>query len=437
MLENYSPAVQKALKKIKADVGDRINISKKGEVYEGILMPRIELGDRNCITIKLDSGYNAGVKFETGVKMAKIKVSKKEEPQKIELTFNKNKPPITIIATGGTIASRVEYKTGGVKAIEKPEELLMNIPELQDLAHIKFIAPFRKMSEDMVADDWKALAKLAAKELNSGSNVIITHGTDTLHYTAAALSFMIKGNRPVVLVGAQRSPDRGSSDAATNLVCAIYAALSDIGEVGICMHGSMNDDFCTFNRGTRVRKMHTSRRDTFRALEDEPMAKIWTNGKIDKSDCKKRVNDKVEVDDKFEEKVALIKVYPGSEPDVLNYYVKKGYKGFVIEGTGFGHVPTKAKKSWIETIKKLTMKGIPVVVTAQTLFGRVNTNVYENLRILYHEANAIPGEDMIPEVAYVKLGWVLGHTKNFNKVKDMMLTNYAGEFTSRSKIRGE
>ncbi len=438
MLENYSLPIQKALKKIKADVGDRIKVSKKGETYEGLIMPRIKLGDTNCIVLKMDSGYNTGVKFETGVKMSKVKSSENKKEKPIQLKYDKNKPPITIIATGGTITSKVEYKTGGVITIEKPEELLKSYPELQELANIKFVTPFRKMSEDMNYKDWQIIARTVAQELNSGRGVIITHGTDTLHYTAAALSFMIKGNKPVVITGAQRSPDRGSSDAATNLICSIYAALSDLGEVGICMHGSMNDDFCSFNRGVRVRKMHTSRRDTFRTLIDDPIAKVWTNGKIEKIDVRRKRDDtEVEVDDKFEERVALIKVYPGSYPDILDYYVKKGYKGFVLEGTGFGHVPTQSKNSWIETIQKITKKGIPIVITSQTLFGRVNTKVYANLRILFHESGAIPAEDMLPEVAYIKLGWVLGHTKDIKKVREMMLTNIVGEFTDRSKIRGD
>ncbi len=438
MLENYSLGIQKSLKKINANVGDRIKLIKKGESYEGLVMPRIKLGDKNSIVLKLDSGYNIGVKFETGVKMSKLKVPKKEKSKPLELKFDKNKPPLTIIATGGTITSKVEYETGGVITIENPEELLRNYPELQELANIKFVTPFIKMSEDMDYKDWQKLAKVVEQELNSGRSVIITHGTDTLHYTAAVLSFMVKGNRPIVLTAAQRSPDRGSSDAATNLVCSVYAALSDLTGVGICMHGSMNDDFCSFNRGTRVRKMHTTRRDTFKTFEDEPIAKIWTNGKIEKNDAKKRTDEKVELDDKFEEKVALIKVYPGSDSEILNYYVKKGYKGFVLEGLGLGHVPTDlSKKSWLDNIKKLTKKGIPVFVAAQTLYGRINTDVYTNLRKLYHEAGAISGEDMLPEVAYVKLGWVLGHTKDFSKIKEMMLTSIAGEITDRSKIKRE
>jgi len=258
-----------------------------------------------------------------------------------------------------------------------------------------------------------------------------------LHYTSAVLSFMLKNlSKPVVIVGSQRSSDRGSSDTFMNLICSAYASISDIAEVGVCMHATTNDDYCYFTRGTKVRKMHSTRRDAFRSINEMPIAKIWSNGKIEilNNNYKRRSDEKVVADVKFEPKVALLKSYPGSEPDILEFLVKKGYKGFVIEGTGMGHVPTNADKSWIPVIKKLIKDGIPVVIAPQTIYGRINTDVYSNLRILYHEAKAIPSEDMLPEVAYLKLGYVLGHTKDLEKVRELMLTNMVGEITKRSEI---
>ena len=447
MLENYSKQIQKSLKKIK--IGDRISITKNKKTYEGLLMPRTELGDLNCIVLKLDSGYNIGIRHEKGVKVEK---SKKAEPKEIkeelkfemekeklkELKFDTKKPKVALIMTGGTIISRVDYRTGGVYALEKPEELLTNVPELKNIVFIEDIKiPFKKMSEDLDYKDWQTLAELTARELNKNEGVIITHGTDTLHYTSAALSFMLKNlYRPVVLTGSQRSSDRGSSDAFMNLICSAYAAISNIAEVGTCMHGSTDDQYCHFIRGTKVRKLHTTRRDAFRSINEMPLAKIWLDGKIDvlNNNYKKRSDERVVADTKFEPKVALLKAYPGSEPEILEFLAKKGYKGFVIEGTGMGHVPTSAEKSWIPAIKKLIKDGIPVVIAPQTIYGRINPDVYTNLRILYHEAKAIPAEDMLPEAAYVKLGWILGHTKDLEEIRKMMLTNMAGEITERSEI---
>lgn len=447
MLNNYSVQVQKALKDVK--IGNRISITKSNKAYEGLLMPRSELGDRNCIVLKLDSGYNIGIRHEKGLKIEK---SKKPEPKEIkeefkfetekekikEIKFDPKKPKVALIMTGGTIVSRVDYRTGGVSALERPEELLTNIPELKNIVFIDDIkVPFKKMSEDFNYKDWQVLAELVAKELNKNEGVIITHGTDTLHYTSAALSFMLKNlYKPVVLTGSQKSSDRGSSDAFMNIICSAYAAISNIAEVGVCMHATTDDQYCYFIRGTKVRKMHSTRRDAFRSINEMPLAKFWSDGKIDilNKNYKTRKDEKVVVDIKFEPKVALLKAYPGSDPEILEILAKKGYKGFVIEGTGMGHVPTEAEKSWIPAIKKLIKDGIPVVIAPQTIYGRINTDVYTNLRVLYHEAKAIPAEDMLPETSYVKLGWILGHTKDLEEIRKMMLTNIAGEITARSEI---
>ncbi|NIO23136.1 MAG: Glu-tRNA(Gln) amidotransferase subunit GatD [Candidatus Aenigmarchaeota archaeon] len=437
------------LRRKKIRIGDHVLIEKSRKRYFGMLMPKPEFGDPGTIVIKLDNGYNVG--FD--VKGLKISKAKFEEPESVEeemryelgktsksllkVDFDPRKPKVALISTGGTIISRVDYRTGGVYAVENPKELLHNVPELSKIVNLKMSNPLNKMSEDFDPSDWVSLAKHVARELNSGKKgVIITHGTDTLHYTSAALSFFLKGLRkPVVLVGAQRSSDRGSSDAGMNLVCASHAALSNIGEVGICMHGSTNDDYCLFIRGTHARKMDSERRDAFRSINEYPLAEVWPDGRIEMKNRnykKRKDNTKVKVDSKFEPKIAILKVYPGADPDVINYYVSKSYKGFVIEATGLGHVPTNGKNEWISTIKKHTANGIPFVTTLQTIYGRINTNVYTNLRILYRDAGAIPGDNMLTEVAFVKLGWILGHTKNMEEIKRMISTNYAGEITKRT-----
>jgi len=148
----------------------------------------------------------------------------------------------------------------------------------------------------------------------------------------------------------------------------------------------------------------------------------------------RRTDDNVIVDTKIEEKVALIKAYPGSSPEIIDFFIDKGYKGIVIEGTGFGHVPTETRdkaKSWIPHIQRAREENIFVIMTSQTIFGRTNPFVYSNARRLY-DLGVIYVEDMIPEVAYVKLMWVLGHTKDYKEVKRLMLTSLAGEIKPRS-----
>jgi len=408
-------------------------------------MPRIELGDQSSLVLKLKNGYNVGIRFEKGLRIKKIGPAVKFGLiPKLTIKHRPGLPSVSLIATGGTIGTHVDYKTGGVYMCRKPEEILATTPELQNIVNLKSLhRPFTVASEDMTYKHWQTLAEMAAKELKRCDGVIITHGTDCLHYTAAALSFMLKDlTKPVVITGAQRSPDRGSFDGKMNLICSGYfAGHSPIGEVAVVMHGSTNDDFCYAHRGTKVRKLHTSRRDAFRSVNDLPLAKIWPNGNIEVMNVNhvKRDRKKVKVDLRFEPRTALVKVYPNSDPSVIDWYIEKGYRGIVIEATGLGHVPTgesgseEANKvmSWIPFVKKAVDKGIVVVVTSQCLYGRTHPFVYRNLRLL-GEAGAIFGEDMLPEVAYVKLGCLLGQNKNSERVKELMLTNLAGEITKET-----
>lgn len=438
----YSKKIQNVLKKKGIKEGDRIIVGD----YEGLLMPSPDVtGSPDHVVLKLDNGYNVGIKYEKGLRIEKSrrpepKMVKEEYEREVEehhirkLEEKKDHPTVTVLSVGGTIASKVDYRTGAVSAAMTAKDLVAQVPELLDIAHIEVETLFEVMSEDMGPEHWVKIAKEVGKQLGKSDGVVITHGTDTMHYTSAALSFMLRGlNKPVVLTGAQRSSDRGSSDAFLNLICSVHSARSDVAEVTVCMHGEPDDSYCFLMRGTKVRKMHATMRNTFRPINDYPIAKVWPDGKMEfiKNDYHRRGKDKLEIDAKFEEKVALLKVYPGSEPKLVNWLVKQGFKGIVIEGTGLGHVPTKAKKSWIPSIKKAVESGVPVVVATQTLYGRVNPNVYSNLRVLYYEAGAIPAMDMLPETTYVKLGWVLAHTKSLKHVREMMLTNYAGEFNER------
>lgn len=447
----YSGKVETLLKRKKARVGDRILLRSGNRSYEGLLMPKTGAGDPDSIVIKLDSGYNIGLKLDSKLSVERSRTKEPDATEEeeefelgrisdklIKLKFDPKKPPISLVATGGTIASRVDYRTGGVNMQMDPREFLHNVPELAGIVNLKNVSnPFNMASEDMNHTYWQEIARDVARRLNSGDKgVIVTHGTDFLHYTAAALSFFLRNlTKPVVLVGAQRSTDRGSSDGGMNLICASHIAKGEIAEVGICMHGKTDDDYCLFSRGTHVRKMDTQRRDAFRPINEYPLAQVWPDGRMktmNRNHKKRNDRQKVKLDIRFEPKVAILKAYPGSDPSIIDYLVSKRYRGFVIEACGLGHVPTNGKGSWIPTIKKHVKDGIPFITAPQTIYGRIHTNVYTNLRILYKETGAIPGGDMLTEVAYIKLGWVLGHTKDPEKVKEMMLTNYAGEITGRS-----
>jgi len=413
--------------------GDSVRLVTIKEELEGTIL---ESSEPEIILIKLKSGYNIGIKKEDIKDICLVK--EKEEPElKIEFKEKKNLPYVDIIITGGTISSRVDYKTGAVKWLTQPQELFKFYPEIFEIVNIRKIkVPFMKASENMSSDDWQVIAKECEESLNNEDvkGVIVTHGTDFLHYTASALSFFLQNlNKPVVLTYAQRSSDRASSDAALNLKCSAYAAVSDIAEVMLVGHATINDDFCYAMPGTKVRKLHTSRRDAFKVVNSKPFAKIFPDGKIEllSQHNQRDNNKKTKLDAVFNDKVAMLKITPGQNPDILDCYLKEN-QGIILEVSGLGHVPMseEAKYSWLPKIKKARDHGVTICASPQTIFGRLNPLVYSPGRSLM-KAGVIFLEDMLSETAFVKLGWVLAHKEWKSKVKEKMLQPFAREISDR------
>ncbi len=420
------------MKKTNANPGDFVEVHLTKHIYEGILLESSE-SENGIVLLKLDSGYNIGLNKKDILEI-KVKRRSREEEGKLEIKRDREKPNIAMIITGGTIAARLNPKKGGVDWLDTPESLFRFYPGIFDRVNVVRVeVPFTKASEDMDFKDWQKLARVAQKLLNDSNikGIIITHGTDFLHYTSAALSFFLKDlNKPVVLTYSQRSIDRASSDANLNLQCSALAAISDIAEVMLVGHASTNDDYCYAMPGTKTRKLHTSRRDAFKVVNASPFARIFPDRIERISDYNIRKKGKVKLDLKFEEKVALIKIYPGQDPGILDYYKGKGYKGIVLEMSGLGHAPTKrSRNSWIKKLKEVQKKMI-VCAASQTIYGRLDPLVYSNGRELL-ETGIIYLEDMLAETALIKLGWVLGHkewAKSKEKVKEKMLENISGEF---------
>ncbi|MGC8478727.1 MAG: Glu-tRNA(Gln) amidotransferase subunit GatD [Candidatus Micrarchaeia archaeon] len=439
----YSPEVEELLKRNGIKVGDVIRFSSNSMEGEGELMPRSEAGNPSILVIKLKNGYNIGIKA-AGAKIEKIREGESNSASfpTLKLKQGKGLPKVTLIYTGGTIGSKIDYKTGGVYMLLKPEELFYEVPEISGIADISVVNLMSIASEDMSPVEWGIMANAVAKAFEDGSRgVVITHGTDTMHYTSSALSFMLKGlNGPVVLTGAQRSSDRGSSDAFTNLIAATaLAARSNIAEVGICMHASPSDGKFSFLRGTKVRKMHTSRRDAFRPINELPLASVNLGEDIEikyregSYKVTQEKSEKLEVLPNFDSKVAVLKAYPGSDPEIVDHYVEKGYHGIIVEGTGLGHTPVSISHegmSWLPHLKNAVEKGLIVGMTSQCVYGRVNPSVYRNLRLL-SGAGVVYCEDMNVETAYVKLGWLLANFEK-EKARDLLGKNMAGEIKSRS-----
>jgi len=430
--------------------GDKVRVICKDEEIEGILMPS---ENADSVMIKLGSGYNIGIdrkkikeiKVIEALKEAKDRSAEKKK----QAQQNPKLPNITILHTGGTIASKVDYRTGGVSAKFSPEEMEEKFPEIFKLANIKSKLVFQMFSEDMEPEHWQILAREVKKEVEHGAEgVIITHGTDTMQYTANALSFMLENlSKPVILVGAQRSSDRGSSDAGRNIICAVnFIVKSDFAGVAVCMHKRSGDDSCYIHKGVKVRKIHSSRRDAFRSVNVLPLAEVTKEGRIIplNKDYEKKGKNDVVLKDKIEKKVEIVKIHPGFNYEIIKMLEEKGYKGIILEGTGLGHAQvnvldeyTKNHERLLDTIKNTIDKGVVVVMTTQTIFGRVNMNVYSTGRDL-QKAGVISGEDMMPETAFVKLSWLLGNYPNdSNKVKELMTKNLRGEITERTEYEEE
>ncbi len=407
--------------------GDKVALQTKGKLWKG---HALQSHDPEVILLKLSSGYNIGIREREIVDAKILEKGKLIAKGEAEITINKKLRNVAMIITGGTISSRLDPKSGGVISTDK-EEILNIAPEIKEICNIvKIESPFTKWSENMSFSDWKKLAEVCEESLNDENidGIIITHGTDFLHYTASALSYFLgKINKPVALTYSQRSIDRGSTDANLNLICAARYAVSDIAEVALIGHKNINDNVCIAMPGTKVRKMHTSRRDAFKIINAEPIAEI-TPEKIEiLREFDARNDKKIKLDTKFSDKVALIQIYPGQDASILEYYEKEGYKGIILEVTGIGQVPAQDSKSnWLPKIKKAIENGMIICATPQTINGRLNPNVYSAGRDL-QKTGIIFLEDMLPETALVKLGWVLGH-KSWNK-KEKMLENISREFS--------
>lgn len=436
----YKGIVAEKLLEIGAGIGDRIVIKKKNLVIEGILMPRQELySDKPIIVVKLSNGYNIGVRIDKDT-VIELKEKYKYRSMKIvkKSHMKKNLPRLTLISTGGTIISKIDYETGAVRPALDVDEIIEWIPEITDIAFFDAREILSLLSENIEPKHWELMAREVYDEMKKGvDGIVVAHGTDFMAFSASALAFAIKNKPvPIVFVGSQRSSDRPSTDSAFNLKAAfITASKAPFAESVVVMHGETGDTFALAHRGVKVRKMHSSRRDAFQSINDKPLAIIYPDKQeiriINKRIIEKRDKNKQPLlRNKFDEKIALIYTYPGMDSEVIEFFIDKKYHGIVIAGSGLGHVNEKL----IKALERAFQEEIPVVVTTQCLFGRVDLYVYSTGRKML-KAGVIPGSDMLPETAYVKLSWILGSvTRDLREVRKLVTTNLVGEINPRLTI---
>ncbi|MGB1697894.1 MAG: Glu-tRNA(Gln) amidotransferase subunit GatD [Thermoplasmatota archaeon] len=404
--------------------GDRIRVNLPDGEFEGLLMPRHSFSGEDILTLKLDNGYNIGLK-KTDAEVTVVEAAKSADVKLYSPEEKAGLPTIAILGTGGTIASFVDYRTGGVHPATKPEELAAAAPDLFDVCNVRAEVVFQMFSEDMQPEHWSKIAERAAWHLNNGCDgVIVGHGTDTMHYTSAALSFCLQDlSGPVVLVGSQRSSDRPSSDASSNLLAAARVACSGVGEVLVCMHETSDDHRIAIHRGTRVRKNHTSRRDAFQSVNALPVGYVtdrveWTES------VRPATPGETTVQAEWDEDVSMIQSYPGLWPDHITDVVRKAT---VIIGTGLGHIAQRC----LPGVQAVIDRGAHVVMASQCIHGTTNMNVYSTGRDLL-QMGVLPAGDMLPEVAYIKMMWLLGQTDDPETIRTQFTTNLVGEMDGDS-----
>ncbi len=435
-LHGYRNRLREALEAAGAGIGDLLRVETGDRSYEGSLMPRLESADDWHIVLKLKSGYNIGVAADEGTKITRLGQAEKPEFRPPPLPEMKGGlPRVSIVSTGGTIASRVDYITGGVHAAISSRDLLSIVPELSDIAVVDADILYSVFSENIGSEHWAGIAHRVEEKIRGGADgVVITHGTDTMGYSSAALSFALSNLPvPVIFVGSQRSSDRPSSDAATNLLGAVtVAAHAPFAEVVLGMHETTSDESIVFHRGTKVRKCHTSARYAFQSVNAEPLARLVDHEiEMISEEYRPRGVGELEVFDGFEEKVVLVKFHPDLDPEVIGWYPDEGYKGMILEGTGLGHV----SMGFYGSLEKATSNGVWVGMTSQCIWGRTDMDVYVTGREL-QQIGVEPLGDMLPETALVKLKWALGNTDDLREVSELMKRNIAGEYSDRTLYEG-
>jgi glutamyl-tRNA(Gln) amidotransferase subunit D len=414
-------------------MGRRVEVrDPAGSVWSGTIVPHHGLSGERILQLKLPSGYNAGLRIAPNFTFHVLEEAP-SPPVTASGVVRVSEPPVAgpwvaLLTTGGTIASRVDYETGGVRPVSGEAEILAFYPELQRTGRVRIVPVFDRLSEEFRPEDWAELGSRTVEMFRSGaSGVVIAHGTDTLGFTSAALSFLLVNlPGPVVLVGAQRSPDRPSSDGPSNLDAAVQVARDRrIGEVVVVMHAGSSDSRYAIHRGNWVRKMHSSRRDAFESRNGPALGWI-ENGQVTlEGFVRPPAEGPPTCDLPIDTRAGLLWFYPGLAPERAAAFTRD-LRGIILAGTGLGHV-SSAHLGWI---REATGRGVVVAMTTQCLGGRADPYVYSTGRELL-KAGVLYLDDLLPETAYAKLVWALGHSDTPEGVQRLLHLPRAAEFLDR------
>ena len=424
-------------------LGKRVKIiaqSPSGSTtHQGVVLPGAA---PDHLTIKLANGYNVSYPLDDVESIEELEDSKSIQKGEFVIEQNQDLPKVTIIHTGGTIASKVDYTTGAVIARFEPEELLASVPEILEIANIDAIKLGNMWADDIRPIHWNMMIDACQNAFDSGSvGVVITHGTDTLHISASALSFAFAGNggKPagrIVFTGSQRSSDRASSDATENLLSAVYWAangpeVTGLGDAAVTvMHAGSGDGVCAVSPGVAVRKMHSTRRNAFQMVNGERISEITINRSgLSHTPVSLTSEREISAPTKYDTniKIAQFMAGPHLYKDLLDSAISYGYSAVIIHGTGLGHLPIENPNGDAPENEELynTIKScqIPIIIANQCINGPVDLNVYskgrnqQDIGVLGH------GGTSSPEALLVKVHWALSNGKDLSILSE----NLCGE----------
>ena len=412
--------------------GERIRFTAstpEGSVtHEGILLAPATSGH---ITVKLDNGYNITFAESEISEISTIGSAKLPDTiTNTSISENSDLPEIWILHTGGTIASKVDYVTGAVAARFEPEELLDAIPELANHARIRTKKLGNMWSDDIRVRHWNAMMASAEEAFNSGAvGVVITHGTDTMHYSAAAAAFAWagQGERPpgrIAFTGSQRSSDRGSTDGTENLLAAVHWAAhgpEPTGENGdasvIIMHAGSDDGVCAIMPGCSTRKFHSSKRNAFQGINADPLGfiSVGRNGNCEiDMDVQKPTRNIAAKPAVFDENTRILQLMAGPHLFADQIKLASNYDAVLFHGTGLGHLPIEdpngdspENAEMREAVANYCAKGGTAVMTSQCIHGPIHMDVYSKGRDQQDMGIVGNHATIGPDAALVKLHFLL------------------------------
>lgn len=325
------------------------------------------------------------------------------------------RPRIALLYVGGSIGMKMNRKTGRIEPIESLNEIHRFLPELQREVALKFFSLSNLGSSEVTQRDWVEIAQTIERSYDEFDGFVVVHGTNTMSYTAAALSFALQGlSKPVVLTGALLPINDISGDGRMNLVYAIRAAQLDIAEVCIVLGPRVL-------RGCRAKKVDQSLLQTFDTTRIPPLAEFNEGVRLGEHRCVRRKRQLL-CRPAFDPHVAVATLHPGLETSFLDAILSTKPHGIVMRAYGPGMLPERI----FPWLRRVTEQGISIVMTSQTIRGRVDLHRFRKQTAL-EQFGVISGKDMTFECALVKLMWALTQTRNEHRLRELMEKSLAGE----------